>query len=246
MRGMILAAGIGSRLGGLTENRPKCLVRLADGSCMLDKVVLKLSEVGVTEAIVNLFHLGDMIKNHVSKANYPIRISFSEESSLLGTGGGLKNVEHFFKNESFILYNSDIYYEGDLREMIASHKAQNPLATLGVMQRESSRALVFDDKNLLVGWENRDGQKVSSGGALDAGHDVTLRMGFSGIHVVDPKIFGFMSGFTGAFSIIEVYMAAILDGANVRGYDLGENYWLDMGTPERLQILNERLNQAVK
>src|ERR1700754_507048 len=106
MKAMIFAAGMGSRLGDITRTTPKCLVE-AGGKTMLEHVITRLKNAGVNSVIINLFHLGDEIEKFVaSKNNFGIKISFSKEKELLGTGGGLQQTESFFTGEKvFFIYN---------------------------------------------------------------------------------------------------------------------------------------------
>ena len=110
MKGMILAAGLGTRLGALTKDRPKALMPIDTQRTILDVVVERLRSAGVTELIINLHYRGELIRKHVQeKGAYGIKVQFSEEPEILGTGGGIRNVESFFKGANyFLVHNCDV------------------------------------------------------------------------------------------------------------------------------------------
>ena len=120
MKAMILAAGLGTRLRPLTNDRPKALVEVA-GRTLLEIAIARLREFGVREVIVNVHHFAGMIAEYLrQKNNFGMRIEISEEDSLLDTGGGLKKAAWFFREEGpaaapFILHNVDVISAIDLR-----------------------------------------------------------------------------------------------------------------------------------
>src|SRR5579871_5489953 len=156
MKAMILAAGLGTRLRPLTNDRPKALVEL-NGRTLLEITIERLKSFGIREMIVNVHHFADLVVSYLkANANFGIRIEVSREDDLLlDTGGGLKKASWFFLEENatepFFLHNVDVLSSIDLRQMLAAHKSSSALATLAVMQRLSSRQLLFDQNNLLVG-----------------------------------------------------------------------------------------------
>src|SRR5712692_7855238 len=100
MKAMILAAGLGTRLRPLTDTRPKALVELS-GRTLLEITLTRLRTFGVTEVIVNVHHLADMVTDYLkSHKNFGMRIEISREEVLLDTGGGLKKAAWFFLENS--------------------------------------------------------------------------------------------------------------------------------------------------
>lgn len=237
MRAMVFAAGVGSRLKEYTQHVPKCLVPLVDGTTMLDKVIQKLKSAGVQEIIINLFHLGNLIEEHVQKQdNYGISILFSKEEVLLGTGGGLKRAQGYLKgNEPFFVHNSDIYSDINLINLYEAHKKLSGIATLACMERPTSRYLLFNSDKKLVGWENPTASQT-----IDS-TTIKYKYGFSGIQVVSPDIFKYMNQLNGDFSIISAYLKAIEAQEYVYAHDIGDKFWIDMGTPEKLEELNKHI-----
>ncbi len=153
---MILAAGLGTRLRPLTDNRPKALVEIA-GRTLLEITLSRLRSFGVTEVIINVHHFADMILDYLkAHDNFGMRIEVSREEVLLDTGGGLKKAAWFFLEDSsggnsslldepFLLHNVDVISNIDLRRMVQFHSENHALATLAVQDRETSRHLLFND-----------------------------------------------------------------------------------------------------
>jgi NDP-sugar pyrophosphorylase family protein len=158
MKAMILAAGLGTRLRPLTDDRPKALVEI-NGRTLLEITIRRIAAFGAREVIVNVHHLADSIAAYLkSKNNFGLRIEISrEDDQLLDTGGGLKKAAWFFQEESartdepFILHNVDVISTIDLTAMLQFHTEHQALATLAVQSRESSRQLLFDDQLQLSG-----------------------------------------------------------------------------------------------
>jgi mannose-1-phosphate guanylyltransferase len=157
MKAMILAAGLGTRLRPLTDNRPKALVEI-NGRTLLEITLSRLRSFGVREAIINVHHFADMIVDYLkAKKNFGMRIEASREEVLLDTGGGLKKAAWFFLEDSsrleepFILHNVDVISTIDLSRMVQFHTENQALATLAVQDRETSRYLLFDKHLQLCG-----------------------------------------------------------------------------------------------
>jgi NDP-sugar pyrophosphorylase family protein len=232
MRAMILAAGLGTRLRPLTDNRPKALVEIG-GRTMLEITLLRLQSCGVRHVIVNVHYFADMILEFLEKnRNFGMHIEVSREQALLDTGGGLKKAAQFFLGESghpgepFILHNVDVISTIDLRRMVQSHADHQALATLAVQARETSRYLLFDPQLHLCGRRSAGVQKEE----LVRSAASTQALAFSGIHVISPRIFSMM-GEDGVFSIIDCYLRLAGCGENILGFRTDEYYWRDLGTP---------------
>jgi NDP-sugar pyrophosphorylase family protein len=236
MKAMILAAGLGTRLRPLTDDRPKALVEVA-GRTMLEIAISRLRVFGVHDVIVNVHHCAEMIVDYL-KANedFGIHVEVSREEILLDTGGGLKRAAHFFLNSSgslqepFILHNVDVISTIDLGRMMQFHSEQAGLATLAVQDRATSRYLLFDKWGRLCG--RRTGHDAKTEVARPALEVQALA--FSGIHVVSPHLFAKMDE-EGAFSIINVYLRLAAQGEEVVAFRADEYYWRDLGRPENLE-----------
>lgn len=232
MKAMIFAAGLGTRLRPLTNDKPKALVEV-NGVTMLEIAVKKLKNAGVDQLIVNLHHFGEKIREFLTgKRFFDMDIRFSDEKDLLlDTGGGLKKASWFFDDGlPFFLYNVDILTDLDLSRLLDFHKKHNPLATLAIKSRPGSRFFVWDKNYTLCGWKNfQTGEEKQS-------RDEFARatpFAFSGIHVIDPAIFDLMEE-KGAFSIVDAYVRLAAKHP-IKGFLHDDGYWQDLGKPENLK-----------
>jgi N-acetyl-alpha-D-muramate 1-phosphate uridylyltransferase len=236
MKGMILAAGYGTRLAPLTDTLPKALVPVA-GRPMILHAVDALRRAGCTELIVNAHHHAGRIEDYFSRHDTGLPVVVLGEREILGTGGGVINAAPLLdKEDQFLLYNSDIATDADLRLLVEVHRnaasaGPAPLATLLVNSRNTTRALLFDGGLRFLGKEawTADGLAVPPD---------TLRLGFCGVHVVSGAIFrlGFPQGFS---DIFDVYRAGMAQGHNLRGH-VTDAYWTDLGSPERIEAHERR------
>jgi NDP-sugar pyrophosphorylase family protein len=242
---MILAAGLGTRLRPLTDDRPKALVEVA-GRTLLEIAIRRLRTFGVREVIVNTHHYADMIRKYLeANQNFRMRIEISREEVLLDTGGGLKNAAHFFLNdrqssqEPFILHNVDVISTIDLGRMIRFHAEQDALATLAVQDRQTSRYLLFDEHGQLCGRsagrvEKAENLKVEIGKSelVRPAREVQA-LAFSGIHILSPRLFAKIRE-EGAFSIIDSYLNLAAQGEKIVAFHADEYEWRDLGRPESI------------
>src|SRR5208283_1844946 len=136
---MILAAGLGTRLHPLTDNRPKALVEVT-GHTLLEITLRRLHEFGIHQVIVNVHHFSDMMVEYLEKNdNFGMQVAISREDELLDTGGGLKKAAWFFTEdagEPFLLHNVDVLSTIDFERMVEFHRQHRALATLAVRDRE--------------------------------------------------------------------------------------------------------------
>ena len=236
MKAMILAAGLGTRLRPLTNDRPKALVEIA-GRTMLEITLSRLQQFGVRHVIINAHHFADMIVDYLkANNNFGMHIEISREDVLLDTGGGLKKAAEFLKDppshsryRSFILHNVDVLSTINLGRMVEFHSETGALATLAVQDRETSRYLLFDEKRRLCG--RRAGRDQTPELVRPAAQ--VQAWAFSGIHVISPRIFDLMSE-EGAFSITNSYLRLAAQGENILAFRADEYYWRDLGRPENV------------
>ncbi|MGD0096893.1 MAG: nucleotidyltransferase family protein [Terracidiphilus sp.] len=231
MKAMILAAGLGTRLRPLTNDRPKALVEIA-GRTLLEITLTRLRTFGVSEAIVNAHHCAEMIVEYLkAHDDFGLKIEVSREEDLLDTGGGLKKAAYFFEGsqDPFILHNVDVLSTIDLGRMIRIHTQQAALATLAVQDRLTSRYLLFDESGQLCGRRvGVDGQPE----LVRPTKEVTS-LAFSGIHVISPQIFAKMNE-EGAFSIVDAYLHLAAEGEKIAAFRADNYYWRDLGRPESI------------
>ena len=244
MKAMILAAGLGTRLRPLTDDRPKALVEVA-GRTLLEITLLRLRGFGVREVIVNVHHFGDMVVDYLKKnGDFGMRVEISREEVLLDTGGGLKKAAWFFLegsgDEPFVLHNVDVISTIDLGRMAQFHRENQALATLAVQDRETSRYLLFDEQGQLCG--RRAGRDAAPEMVRDAGEVQALA--FSGVHLISPQFFSRMTE-DGIFSIIPTYLRLAGLGEKILAFRADEYYWRDLGKPENVGLAARDVEQNV-
>ena len=235
MKAMILAAGLGTRLRPLTDNRPKALVELA-GRTLLEITLTRLRSFGIREVIVNAHHFAGQIVDYLkANANFGMRVEISREDVLLDTGGGLKKAAWFFLEDSarayepFLLHNVDVISTIDFAKMVQAHKENQSMATLAVQKRESSRQLLFDEHQQLCGrraGRDREPEIVRPSRHLEP-------LAFSGIHVISPRLLSLLTE-EGVFSIIDSYLRLAAGGQQIAAFRAENYYWRDLGRPTDL------------
>lgn len=230
MKAMILAAGLGTRLRPLTNDKPKALVEVG-GRTLLEIALARLSSFEIREVIINVHHFADQIIDYLkAHQNFGMRIDISSEDVLLDTGGGLKKAAYFFlqnsasASEPFILHNVDVISTIDLRRMTQFHSENCALATLAVQERKSSRYLLFDEQLRLCG--RRIGVDGKTEWARNSPQAQPLA--FSGIHVISPRLFSLMTE-QGVFSIITPYLRLAAAGEKILGLRSDQYQWRDLG-----------------
>ncbi len=224
---MIFAAGMGTRLGALSETTPKALIEIS-GKPVIEHILNRLIRFGFTHIIVNVCHHAKKITDFLDNFNTDkCKILISHEQVFpLDTGGGLKYAMHLFtETEQILLHNVDIVSNINLAELYAYHYSKDTYATLAVKQRSSSRYFLFDENYLLKGWEN-----TAKNEKIIFSNDSLTAYAFSGIHVVSRKIFELFPA-QEVFSIIKFYLD-ICNLYPVSAYLHNYDAWIDIGKPE--------------
>ncbi|WP_321299136.1 nucleotidyltransferase family protein [Marinifilum fragile] len=229
---MIFAAGLGTRLKPYTNTKPKALVELA-GKTLLERAIQKLVKLGVDRIVINVHHFADLIEDFLKENNnfgVDIRIS-DERDHLLDTGGGLKKaIDLFIPDAPVLIYNVDILSSIDLNELIQQHESSKALVSMVMRKRESSRYLYFNKEKQLTGWKNCKTAEVKQ---ARADMEESEPLAFSGIHLVDPKLFDLIEE-DGKFSIIDLYLR-LAKTEKMLAYKDQSDLWFDLGKPEQLQ-----------
>src|SRR5262245_9701277 len=224
MKAMILAAGLGTRLRPLTNTMPKPLLPVA-GTALIVWNLLLLRRHGFRDVIVNLHHLGPMIAQALGNGSkYGLRIWYSQEPVILGTGGGIKQAEPYFSGEPVVILNGDTLVEIDLDALCAFHQQHQAAATLVLRSDpEATRwGLVEVDNGHRI-------LRITGRGRPDPA--VAQQRMFAGIHILQPRLLRDVPKGKES-SIIDAYVAAIQRGEPVLGFD-HHGYWSDVGSPER-------------
>lgn len=223
-RAMIMAAGLGTRMRPLTDDRPKPLVTVA-GKTLIDHALDRLVAAGVTLAVVNVHYMADMVKAHLAKRS-DIEIRYSEESdALLGTGGGVVKAMPHFGNEPFFIINSDtIWVEGFGRALERMKARWNPETMDGL--------LLLASMVTAIGFEGAGDFNMDPDGHLTRPAELRLSpYAYPGVQIVHPRLFD--SAPSGTFSTNLVWDVAI---AAKRLYGIRlDGVWIHVGTPEAVK-----------
>ncbi len=232
MKAMILAAGLGTRLKPLTNDKPKALIKIGYYT-LLELAIRKLEKYHFNEIIINTHHFAEQIATYLDENRFNANITISlEKDKLLDTGGGLKNASWFFDdNKPFLVFNVDIISNINLTNLLAFHISNRADITLATRYRESSRYLYFNEKKILTGWKN-----LHSGKEIITHNDFenSLPFAFNGIQIIDPNIFDFFPQ-ENVFSIIEFYLS-IAKQKKIINFEDKSNLWFDCG---KIDVINK-------
>ncbi|MBP5326588.1 MAG: nucleotidyltransferase family protein [Bacteroidales bacterium] len=222
MEAFVLAAGLGSRLRPLTNDRPKALVEI-NGKTLLEINLLKIAAYGVKHCVVNVHYMADMLVRYIEEREWPMKVTISDERELLlDTGGALKHAASLFSgNEPVLIHNVDVLSDLDLTDLYDFHCHKGNLVTLFASDRDSKRKLLFDTMGRLRG---RSGNVE--------GRDLTP-LAFNGISIVNPDLFDLLPEDDHPYPIIDCYVE--LSKTHTIGCYTTSCQWLDVGTPEAVE-----------
>ena len=229
MKALIFAAGKGTRLKPFTDYHPKALARV-NGVPLLERNIKYLQSYGINDFVINIFHFGEQIVEFLKEHDHfgaNIEIS-DEKDQLLETGGGLVFARRFLDfEEDFLILNADILTDLNITEFVEYHQEKKDFATLAVSDRKSSRKLLFNPEMVLRGWVN-----VETGEQRLAEFNKGFKpLAFSGIHCMNPAIFGKIKR-TGKFSIMEEYLD-LMHTEKIHGFEHHAKL-IDVGRPESI------------
>ena len=221
MKVMILAAGLGTRMRPLTDHCPKPLLEVA-GKSLIVRHIERLAAAGFSDIVINIAHLGYMIEAALGDGErWGVRIQYSRESHPLETAGGIVNALPLLGDEAFLLINGDIWCDYPLENL-------RSLSLSGL----AHLVLVNNPEHHPFGDFVLDNDKVQP-------RDERAGLTFSGLSVMHPCLFQNWRVRTGeAFPLREVLLPA-MEAGKVSGEHY-TGYWLDVGTPQRLQQLVEK------
>lgn len=265
---MILAAGLGTRLRPLTDDKPKALVEVA-GRPLLEWQILRLYSYGFPDIVINVHHFGDKVEEAVKEflqreEHSSLKIQFSEEFDLLrDTGGGIRHASDLLSDgEPFLVHNVDILSDMDIEEFYSAscskmQEDSDIIACVSVSGRYSDRRLLFDEEMRLKGWENIKTCQVKSPfediAALDGkedAHSIIEGMGlrpfaFGGVHVLSPKALELMQGYGEKFPIVDFYLENA-SSFKVLGEYQEDSTIIDVGRLENLPKAEEFMKSMLE
>lgn len=248
MKGIVFAAGIGSRLKPFTDSHPKALAEVG-GTPVLGRAIQRLADAGATGVVVNVHHFADQIRRYLSETDLGVPVEISDETELLlDTAGGLAKMARESQiiasataSEPIVVHNADIVTDFSIASMVDAHTESGADVTLLVDERRaSSRAFLFDDSSYLRGWYNAKTGAIKPEGIDTAGLRVAA---FGGVHVMSRAMMELISTQAGAiiqpYSVTDWYLAN-LPTLKIASYTPPRPYrWHDIGTPEKLEAARQ-------
>lgn len=233
MKGMILAAGYGERLWPLTADRTKPALPVL-GKPLVGYVAEYLARHGVTDVIANLHHRPDSVRASLGDGSrFGVRLQYIDEPEILGTSGALDNAREFFDGSTFVLINGKLVTDIDLDAALETHRRTEALATLILKENPSrERFSVVETK----------GGLVTRFAGMPAETDKSPLM-FTGIQILEPRIFDFIPRGVFSHSTSDVYPQAIARGERIAAH-VGEGMWHELSTLRRYLDISLALLQA--
>jgi NDP-sugar pyrophosphorylase family protein len=217
---MVLAAGLGQRMRPLTLLRAKPALPVL-GRPLIAHTLERLARAGVREVVVNLHHLPETVTRALARSRPPgMRIRYAREPEILGTGGGPRAVRAWLGREPILLVNGDVWFDFDLRALVARHRAARAQATLALRRLRPGERY----SPVVTGG---DGRILSiAGRPRPARGSVSM---FTGVHVLDPALLERLpEGFSD--SVAALYVPLIAERGAVFGVR-PKGAWYDLGRP---------------
>ncbi len=236
MRAIVLSAGYGTRLWPLTEDRTKPAIPIL-GKPLVGYVAEYLAGYGVDEIVVNLHHRPESVRRALGDGSrFGVKLYYVEEPEILGTSGALDNTREFFQRDTFVVVNGKIITDIDLNAALKTHRSMKALATLVLLPntRRERFSVV----------ETEAGRVRRFGGMPVAEGPVPLM--FTGIHILEPRIFEYVPRGVFSDSVVDVYPKAMANGEIIAGH-VASGKWRELSTLKRyLDISVELLKEEGK
>lgn len=242
MKAMVLAAGLSERMRPLTEGRAKPSLPLLNRPIIVH-VLDHLRRYGVSEAMINLHYHPESVRGLVGDGiRHGLRVHYSDEPIILGTAGGLKKVEDFLRDGTFVMANGDSVSDCDLSTVLGKHRDSGALATMVLTPLDPASAygvveMGAGDRILRISGHPPGEPDPAAG-----------RYHFTGIHILEPEIFELIP--PGKIDINrDVYPRLIASGKTLMGH-VHTGFWRELGTPRlylegSMAILRERKDPAL-
>jgi NDP-sugar pyrophosphorylase family protein len=230
MKAMVLAAGLGLRMRPLTLLRAKPVLPVLNRP-LLHWTMERLARAGVEDVVVNLHHLPETITAELgSGRRFGLRVRYSREETILGTGGGLRAVRRWLADGPVLVVNGDVLFDFDLRRLLAVHRTSGARATLALRENRVPHAyspIVSDHRGRLL---------AIAGRPRRARGPVTM---FASVHVLDPALLERLP--EGASdSVRDLYVPLLAEGAHLQGVRT-RGAWYDFGRPSLYRDAQLRL-----
>jgi MurNAc alpha-1-phosphate uridylyltransferase len=234
-RAMILAAGMGTRLGDITHRIPKPLVAVGD-TCPLIRTLELLEQAGIEEVAINLYRFADVVRSAVDDIEISIKITYFHEEELLETGGAVKNASSFFNNEPFLLVNGDVMWMEEYYPLL-----QPLLNHFNPIECDSLLTLVPLYTTKL--FRDPRGDFALDNNFITVPEDLTKApYVYAGIQVMHPRLIQDVA--EDKFSLYPCFLKAIEKG-RLKGV-VYNGPWVDIGTPNGLNVARSMMTESVK
>jgi NDP-sugar pyrophosphorylase family protein len=229
MKGMILAAGFGERLWPLTADRTKPALPVL-GKPLVGYVAEYLARFGIADVVVNLHHEPESVRRALGDGRkFGVHLEYVHEPKILGTSGALDNARSLLDSETFVVINGKLVTDLDLGAALQHHRAQNALATLVLKPN------VLRERFSIV--ETRDGLVTKFAGMpSSAASNSEPPLMFTGIHIMEPRIFQYIPRGIFSDTVIDAYPQAMARGERIVAH-IADGIWHELSTLQRyLQI----------
>jgi len=231
---ILFAAGLGTRFKPWTDKHPKALA-VVNGKTLLQRNIEYLQTYDITDVVVNVHHFPEQIIDVIEKnEGWGSSVTISDESDeLLETGGGLLKAKHLLFRDTILTLNVDILTELNLKHFLAHHQQENALITVAVSERETSRYLLFNKYNRLIGWRNKNtGEEKIVIQAKDI-----FEKAYSGLAIFQPEALDLIT-LRGKFSLIDAYLE-LAPQNKIAAYDHTGERLIDVGKPESIRLAEQ-------
>ncbi len=220
MKAMVLAAGLGRRMRPLTLLRAKPVLPVLNRP-LLHWTMERLARAGARDVVVNLHHLPETITSVLGTGRrFGLRICYSREPVILGTGGGPRAVRALFGDEPLLVVNGDVLFDFDVRRLVEAHRASGARATLALRRNPAPYAY----SPVVAG---RSGRILSiDGRPQPAPGRVAM---FASVHVLDPRLLDRLPD-GASDSVRDLYVPLLAEGAHLQGVHT-QGAWYDFGRP---------------
>lgn len=250
MRAMILAAGYGTRLWPLTLDRAKPALPFM-GRPLVGYVAEYLARFGCDEIIVNLHHRPESVRAALGDgSDFGVRLSYIEEPEILGTSGAIDNARAYLEGDTFIVVNGKIATDIDLYAALETHRRERALATLVLrpnVERERY-SIVEVEGNAVKNFggypsvpqpgANVAGLRVEDASRFEVESDVELApLMFTGIQILEPRIFEYIPRGVFSHSVTDVYIPAIARGERIAAH-VSNGMWHELSTIQRYRDIS--------
>ena len=236
MKALVLAAGLGTRLGPLAHHVPKPMLPIG-GKPLLEHILELLRRHNIADVALNLHHQPDAILRHFGSGEaWGVRLRYSYEASLLGSAGTALRQLAWVYPDPFVVYYGDVYSDVNLTGLIERHRSGGAVATIIVhpVDDPTQRGIVEFDQD---GYVRRFVEKP-------AADQVFSRWANSGIYVLQPEVLRYVSDIPSDFGL-DIFPRLLEAGQRIQVYPAPDGTVIDIGTPENYERAQQLFAEPV-